>query len=84
MSSLRARFTLLLIVAVFSVMMLASFVTAQLLGRPSEGRLNEILVEKAEIAAVLFKQDPGPRDGSASKSVRDRPRRMWTGRDRRR
>ena len=58
MGSLRTRFTVLLVIAVLIVLVIATFVTTQLLRRPSDALFSQALAEKAELAALLLEKDP--------------------------
>lgn len=58
MWSLRTRFTILLVVAVLLVLVIATFVTIQLVRKPSELVFKQTAVEKAEIALLLLAKDP--------------------------
>ncbi|OBZ95224.1 hypothetical protein ADU59_11540 [Pararhizobium polonicum] len=58
MLSLRTRFTVLLVISVILVLVIAAFVTAQLLRRPSEAMFDRALAEKAELAFLLLRADP--------------------------
>lgn len=56
--SLRARFTLLLVVAVLLVMTVASLVTVHLVRTSMEARFADVMAEKVEITTRLFQLDP--------------------------
>lgn len=58
MGSLRTRFTVVLVVAVLLVLVIATFVTTQLLRRPSDKLFEQALAEKAELALLLLEKDP--------------------------
>ncbi|MCV9966586.1 ATP-binding protein [Pararhizobium sp. BT-229] len=58
MLSLRTRFTALLVISVVLVLVIAAFVTATLLRKPSEVAFDHALAEKAELAALLLRVDP--------------------------
>ncbi|MDQ0321929.1 signal transduction histidine kinase [Pararhizobium capsulatum DSM 1112] len=58
MGSLRTRFTILLVVAVLLVLVIATFVTTQLLRRPSDALFEQALAEKAQLALMLLDEDP--------------------------
>lgn len=62
MSSLCARFTALLVGSVGFVLVIATFVTAVLLHRPPQAIFDRVLAEKAELAAMLLRTDPGAAD----------------------
>ncbi|SIQ99271.1 Signal transduction histidine kinase [Rhizobium sp. RU20A] len=57
--SLRARFALVLMIAVLIVVILASIITMHLVRRPSDARVSEVVAEKVQIARLLFQEDPG-------------------------
>lgn len=58
MSSLRTRFTALLVISVILVLVVAAFVTATLLRKPPEAMFDQALAEKAELTALLLRADP--------------------------
>lgn len=58
MWSLRTRFTVLLVIAVVLVLLIAAFVTAQLLRKPPGSIFDLAIAEKAEMAAMLLTDDP--------------------------
>lgn len=58
MWSLRTRFTALLVISVVLVLVVAAFVTAQLLRKPPEVMFDRIFAEKAELAVLLLRADP--------------------------
>jgi signal transduction histidine kinase len=63
MWSLRTRFTVLLVIAVLLVLVIATFVTTQLLRKPSEAIFAQALAEKAELAYQLLEKDPQSAQG---------------------